>query len=104
VASLCRQSVRQTDVLGRFGGEEFVALLPNTALNRAHDLAERLRRGIASSRIQANNGDCFSLTVSIGAASFDQTVVDFEHLLSRADEALFAAKNAGRNQVCLFGQ
>lgn len=91
-----REYLRPGDVCARFGGEEFVVVLPRTSLEEAREVAERLRLGVAQSPLLRN--PTLHVTVSIGVASLapDQTVGD---LLATADASVYAAKNAGRNQV-----
>ena len=85
--------LRRPDHFGRFGGEEFVALLPETALSEAHVVAERIRAGIES------GGQQPGCTVSIGIATTAPGETNIDTLLTRADEALYRAKAAGRNRV-----
>ena len=88
-----RQQLRQTDRLGRWGGEEFVLLLPEASLDDALNVAQRIR----SSRAQA---PALPLcTVSIGVASYENRSDTIGSLIARADAALYQAKNAGRNRV-----
>lgn len=97
--------VRASDVAARFGGEEFVVLLPNTDVESAQRLAERIRRAIAATPIDLPCGDTVTITVSIGIAEVHpapdaedlKTLGD--SLLARADVALYAAKSAGRDRV-----
>jgi diguanylate cyclase (GGDEF)-like protein len=91
-----RDYLRPGDVCARFGGEEFVVVLPRTRLEEAREVAERLRLGVAQSPLLRT--PTVNVTVSIGVATLapNQTVVD---LLATADAAVYAAKNAGRNQV-----
>ena len=88
-----RQQLRQADRLGRFGGEEFVLLLPETSPEDALKVAERIR----TSRRQLP--DVPLCTVSIGIATFENGTDSVNHLLARADEALYRAKDLGRNRV-----
>ena len=105
VASLIRAQLRGSDVLSRYGGEEFVALLSNTDCDTAQDIAERVRRGIEAHVFSLPGSDKFSVTISIGVATFsatgesDGTSADGETLVGRADRCLYAAKEAGRNTV-----
>jgi diguanylate cyclase (GGDEF)-like protein len=95
-AQRVREYLRPGDVCARFGGEEFVVVLPRTTLEEAREVAERLRLGVAQSPLL--RAPMVHVTVSIGVATLapDQTVSD---LLSTADAAVYAAKYAGRNQV-----
>ncbi len=97
VATRLAERIRQTDVIGRYGGEEFALLLQNTGQENV--LPERLRASIADEPIQTRSGD-LTVTVSIGLAYRTAADTDIESLLSRADKQLYRAKESGRNQVC----
>ena len=92
---------RKIDMLGRIGGEEFAMLLPATALPAAELMAERLRARVAERPMQLEDGVEITVTVSIGLARLDAAEAQGAHALSRADQALYAAKRAGRNRVLL---
>jgi len=94
--------LRKGDVLGRVGGEEFLVLLPGLGIDDALALAERLRMTVARLQVVLD-GEPQSVTVSIGAAARDATDAQPSTLIHRADRALYAAKNAGRNQVAALG-
>jgi len=91
------RNVRETDFIARYGGEEFVVLLPNTGLDSAVVLADKLRSHVAACRFQ-HREDSVSVTVSCGVASF-HVGDSAETVFQRADDALYRAKNAGRNVV-----
>lgn len=97
-AKLCGESLRTGDLLGRYGGEEFCALLPGTDRIQAAAVAERLRRN-TQDLIVDWDGSPLSLGVSIGVAEVDGTLANFDGLIARADTALYRAKNGGRNRV-----
>jgi two-component system cell cycle response regulator len=100
LAVLLEEAVRKVDVVARFGGEEFVAILPETVNEGAVAFAERLRERIEAQAFDVGAERPVHLTVSIGIASFPSPRVDStEDLFARADEALYRAKSAGRNQV-----
>jgi diguanylate cyclase (GGDEF)-like protein len=90
--------LRNVDVLGRFGGEEFVALLPETDSKAAVITAERIRANIEQITIPVD-GNLVSITVSIGVGSYQKGDANIDILIQRADEALYQAKNQGRNRV-----
>ena len=92
------ECLRQSDSIGRIGGEEFAVLLPETALDAARDVAERLRAHIEARPYIIGSG-ALSCTVSIGVAQLSAQDNGLEDLLHRADTALYAAKNDGRNRV-----
>jgi diguanylate cyclase (GGDEF)-like protein/PAS domain S-box-containing protein len=102
-AALChfvrivRQTVRRSDIVGRLGGEEFAILLPGDDLDGAREFAERLRRAVELSPVKIGNVR-ISITVSIGISCLRDDDEDADVLLRRADEALYAAKAAGRNR------
>lgn len=97
-AQICRETIRETDIIGRTGGEEFAILLPETELDSAYLLAERIRSGVESSALKFKKS-ILPYSVSIGVAVKDTEKMRIEELLSRADEALYEAKEAGRNRV-----
>ncbi len=98
-ASVVRASVRDTDVLARWGGEEFVLLLSETRLDDARDLLERLRQAVATMEIPHTDGT-LRMTVSIGVAvHLPGDTVDLT--LERADQALYTAKSLGRNRIAV---
>lgn len=98
VADTLINTVRATDFLFRYGGEEFLAVLTETDLAEAMEIAERLRCEIAGRPIKIPEHDPISLSVSIGVARFEGHP-DYEYMLKKADEALYQAKQAGRNRV-----
>lgn len=98
VAKVCREELRKTDVACRFGGDEFVVVLPNIAIDMAMSFASRLHRCLNTALSQlAIDGS--PLTVSIGASTMDLSDLSYEYALKRADRALYEAKRGGRNQV-----
>lgn len=99
VTKLIQGEVRATDLVGRVGGEEFVVVMPDAPGEQAEALAERLRGAIANSAVALARGAC-SVTVSIGIGQLAACDHGIHEVLERADRALYAAKRAGRNQVC----
>ena len=95
--------LRSSDVLGRYGGEEFCVFLPNTTENDAIGLAERIRAGIEASPFK-NVSTSVKTTVSIGVADSVSAGYDFKGLVATADSAMYGAKNAGRNRVMSYTQ
>ncbi len=99
LAGLITHEARSTDLVARFGGEEFVVLMPETDPNAALGAANRLREKVEKMAFQINNGQTINRTVSIGIASLHPDGDSPEALLKRADEALYSAKHGGRNTV-----
>ncbi|MGQ4879317.1 GGDEF domain-containing protein [Billgrantia sp. LNSP4103-1] len=100
IATTCRQSLRPQDVIGRFGGEEFIVALPNTHLDDARIVAERLQQEVAKLSVMEEAPD-HRLTVTIGIAGVLDEKVDLEALINQADQALYAGKHDGRNRVVM---
>ena len=98
LATELRQQVRESDVVGRFGGEEFTVLLPRTGAACAYGIAERLRASAAGLSVAGADAR-ISVTVSIGVAVLGQHGHGLFELLAAADAALYRAKDAGRDQV-----
>lgn len=96
--SLLAQSIRTADVCGRLGGEEFVALLPDADLAAARQVADRLREDVAQASVVAAEHREVRVTISVGICQL-RTAESLEQLMIRADQALYAAKHAGRNRV-----
>ena len=90
--------LRQSDVIGRYGGEEFVVILSSASSSAAHAIAERIRERVAGVRVEGF-GIPIRVTCSIGVAASDTLGVWGEHLIAQADAAVYAAKRAGRNRV-----
>jgi diguanylate cyclase (GGDEF)-like protein len=103
VARVCQQTIRRIDLIGRFGGEELLILMPETTLEQAENAMERLRQEIEQLEIATPRGTAH-LTISIGISSLDglNSSTEFEQFLDQADQALYHAKNKGRNQVCVI--
>ncbi len=108
IARVFQQKSRRSDILARYGGEEFIALLPETDSPEAYAAGERLRMAIQGSPLHTNH-KTVELTISVGVAGMrpsnvEQFAEHFEELLKEADEALYRAKNSGRNRVVIFEQ
>jgi two-component system cell cycle response regulator len=99
LAGLITHEARSTDLVARFGGEEFVVLMPETDPNAALGAGNRLREKVEKMAFKINNGQEINRTVSIGIASLHPDGDSPEALLKRADEALYSAKHSGRNTV-----
>jgi len=101
VAAGCQAILREYDILGRLGGEEFVVVLPGATADESRVVAERVRRHLARMPIEAPDGT-FRLTVSIGIAGLEGATDTLERAIHRADLALYRAKHLGRNLVAVF--
>ncbi len=100
LAEAMRRSVREVDLVARYGGEEFSVLLPETDAAGAYSVAEKIREAVALHAFADPDGErCCRLTVSIGLATFPSHAYDKESLLREADNALYVAKNGGKNRV-----
>ena len=99
VASRLRSSVRKSDLVARFGGEEFVVAFPETAVEQARQRVEHIRAELARLRIPVGRGEQRQVTVSAGLASWPADGETFDAVLTRADSRLYEAKRRGKNQV-----
>ena len=97
-ADTCRDNLRETDIVGRVGGEEFAVLLPDTDLRGALELGERLRRNLSQSPLRLDSAE-IHLSASIGAVAVEPGDDGLQQAYSRADQALYQAKAQGRNRV-----
>jgi len=104
VAAALKSSLRETDIIGRLGGEEFAVLLPNTSLEGADLLAERVRLSVANTSFEMSPGEVLisTITISVGVAAFTDEMSGIDDLLRNADAALYCAKNSGRNCVGVY--
>ena len=98
LVSAIKQTLRATDILARFGGEEFVVLLPETSCQEASEVAERLLNAVRSREIQTPAGETIRFTVSIGISCVRNDETDIDPVLSRADAELYHAKLGGRDR------
>ncbi len=99
VASILKSSLREIDIIGRLGGEEFAIMLTGTGKDGAFQVAERIRESIEGAVFKAYD-EVVSITVSAGISVFPDDGVDIESLVESADKALYKAKESGRNKVC----
>lgn len=100
-AANCRKVCRETDLIGRFGGEEFLILFPQTELDIAQSVVENLRHYIAEHPVTFD-GQVIAVSASIGVTALQSSDPSLEHALSRADRALYCAKHQGRNRIEIF--
>ncbi len=101
-ASVCRATLRNIDIIGRIGGEEFAVLLPEAGREQAMDAAERLRTALASAQVKLDNGLPLHFTASFGVVTLEENDTNIDILLNQADQALYRAKSQGRNRVCMY--
>jgi diguanylate cyclase (GGDEF)-like protein len=99
IGSILRENLRGADVAARYGGEEFAVLLPETSIEEAQAIAERIRRHVEHTKFAKRK-----VTVSIGIATFGGTIGNGKDLKKAADVALYEAKNAGRNNIKVFNE
>jgi len=100
-AARIQSGLRASDAVARYGGEEFAVILPETPLEGAAILADRLRVAIGSSPIQCNNIEV-TIKTSVGVTQLSETTQNYEELIEQADQALYHSKENGRNQVTLY--
>lgn len=100
LAKLLREHSRARDLVARFGGEEFVILLPDTALLEASQCAERIRIAVQALGVVASLNERVRIAISIGVTEIDVSQENIDSALARADRALYQAKVSGRNQIC----
>ena len=95
--------MRDVDILARYGGDEFIILLPQTNAQQAYLIAERIRESVASTRIESDGGP-FVVTLSIGVSETVHTPQDtsVENAIRRADKGLYMAKQKGRNNTTIY--
>jgi diguanylate cyclase (GGDEF)-like protein len=99
IAAICQQHKRKSDLIARFGGEEFLILLPETNLAAAQRVAERMRRKVEA-RAFSFSSNAINATISVGVAEANPSLNTIFDLIKVADRALYVAKEAGRNRVC----
>jgi diguanylate cyclase (GGDEF)-like protein len=98
VAEVVREHIRSVDIAGRYGGEEFAVLMPDTELRGAAIFAERLRRSVEALQV-SHEGQVITFTISLGVADLRSPSKDYKQLIEWADQALYASKKGGRNRV-----
>ena len=103
VARLLHSNLREIDLIGRFGGEEFLLLLVETKVEQAMAIAQRLRQLVEVHPIRAYD-ELLTQTISVGLAAFPEDAQTLDELIERADQALYAAKRQGRNRVVAWSE
>jgi len=101
VARIVKDNLRQIDIVARYGGEEFSIILPNTDKQEAKFISLRLCQAVEKEHIRAYDED-LQITVSIGCSIFPQDAQEAQELIDKADQALYRAKETGRNRVCFW--
>ena len=101
ISRVTKESMRQIDSIGRYGGEEFLIILAETDKEQAKFAAERIRQAVETKHIKAYDEE-LKLTISIGIATFPEDAKDTDELIEKADSALYQAKQTGRNKVCIY--
>lgn len=96
-----KDNLRDVDIIGRYGGEEFAVILPNTAMNGSKFVAERLRENFSKLIIKVNDSEGVKLTLSVGGIEFEKSIKLME-LINKADKALYYSKENGRNKVTFW--
>lgn len=104
LVEVCRETLREVDVIGRIGGEEFAILLPETPCGEAVEVAERLRQVMENTKVPLDGGLPIRFSLSIGVTSLNSSEDNVDVLLNLADKALYKAKKSGRNKVCVTVQ
>lgn len=97
---ICQKQIREIDVFARFGGDEFVLLFPETSQEQAYEIVERIRLTLITNPVDLD-GRPVTITLSCGIASLGDEQTSFDALLNRADQALYRAKESGRNRVVI---
>lgn len=98
MADIIKKSIRETDIAGRYGGEEFSVILPETDVMSAEQVAERIRRLCGRKEVK-HEGNTVTFTVSIGISEWSSEMESYSQWLEKADQGLYQAKNNGRNQT-----
>ncbi|EIM06054.1 hypothetical protein A1A1_13127 [Planococcus antarcticus DSM 14505] len=100
LGKVLKSSSRSFDIISRNGGEEFSVILPDCQQEQAVVIAERIRKSVEVHRFKISSTDSIHITVSIGSATYPETVADTAQIVGIADECLYKAKRTGRNRVC----
>jgi len=102
LSDIIKRCIRDVDIFCRYGGEEFVVILPQTPQVEASSIAERIRQQVEQAVLLVDNAGRLKITVSIGVTSFPENGKSQEDILAVADQALYRAKGGGRNLVCII--
>lgn len=100
-AHYLKKSLRESDIIGRIGGEEFLVGIPGLGMENGVIVAEKLRKGVMNDSIVINDGTIIQISISIGVSIYRYSEeINSREILKKADNALYDAKNSGRNKVC----
>lgn len=99
LSRILRKSLRRTDIVGRYGGDEFMLILPETPITGAQDIAERIRYSVENTTIKLQEDKSVGLSLSLGVVGFTSAMKDIDALIKCADTALYRSKQAGRNKI-----
>jgi diguanylate cyclase (GGDEF)-like protein len=102
IAKICLYELREVDIFGRYGGDEFIILLPETTLAQATSIAERVRVEIQNAKITLPSNTVITAAISLGVVSLDTSCSSLSILMERADQALYKSKQSGRNQANIW--
>jgi diguanylate cyclase (GGDEF)-like protein len=102
LAGILPRNLRQYDRIGRWGGDEFIVILPDTKISEANMIAERMRIATAETKWSLENGEYYAVQISLGVACAFGSYPSLIKLVDAADLAMYQAKQAGRNHVCSF--
>jgi diguanylate cyclase (GGDEF)-like protein len=94
--------LRGADIFGRWGGEEFMVLLPESDIHQASIVAERLRGNLSKLEVTTDNNELIKFTVNIGMTVVEKKDELLDNIITKADKALYSAINQGRNRVCIL--
>lgn len=101
LAKILQNSCRRMDSISRIGGEEFCIILPKCSSEKVLQIGERIRKNVEEHTFDLLNGKCIHVTLSLGAATYPDTVNQIEQIIEEADQALYLSKKTGRNRVSL---
>ena len=104
LAEILTRNLRQYDRIGRWGGEEFIVILPDTKISEAIIVAERMRAETVETKLSLENGKYYEVQISLGVACASGSYPTLAKLVDAADQAMYQAKKAGRNRVCSIDQ
>lgn len=102
IAAILQENARRSDVVARYGGDEFVMILPETAIPGARTIGERIRQAVTAFPFKSRTDEAVSISASIGCATVGDELTTARDLIGRADGALYAAKGDGRNRVIVY--